>query len=364
MHLCESQPGKFGDMSLTWRTYWTAALIGYLHKVYDIRQPPLDVELLNPVFIQRGHSQYKAPPQTLKPPQALHISLEAPRGGHPIARDLKLPSPNSKLLSLPPELRPVICGMVLFSGIIRPFANDNCDELSRLALLRTSKSIYFECKPLLSLSTFRFSQPKSLKSFLTCQSNDPLRHVPITSIELSFGWSVCNREKVTQKSNEEEEVRRQDEDYEDEGTDGVREESSSSIAKRGRQLRKFYYTRFTWTPMVNIVLNELRPRRLTIDFKNCGDCEECTHCCSLYATALLSFRPGFAAGFVPEYFKIRGCSWVENRSTMSSVDHLFLALIRYWTALRAGEQFAVSSIAIWKSTLDYLIRCIDILGMV
>ena len=237
------------------------------------------------------------------------------------------PSPGSTLLALPLEILTMTCLEVVCVGIIHPYDDEIRQDLPSLALLRACRELYLIAEPLIYDNTFRFCTPEALKSFLETGFHSPARRMQLKKIEVCFQW-VSPTEEQAQQLYQDAEERRLDEDLS--GSLGTRRAGRS---KHLHHLRKIFYREEVWQPMMDLVLEHLRPEYLIIDL---SDCTDLPNCCWLQSMAITTLRPGFRDGYVPRILKIQGYNGVGEIEGMTMVDHLVLNLVRGWTAKRAG----------------------------
>ncbi|KAL9632313.1 MAG: hypothetical protein Q9164_005395 [Protoblastenia rupestris] len=178
-------------------------------------------------------------------------------------------------------------------------------------------------------NTYSFSTAEALEKFLIYDFSDGARRLRLTTIQIGLKWTGLN-EQEARAMIDEAYKRRFDEDI-DNPSDNP---EPPSLIRHVHEVRKIYLRDLSWQRMMNLVLDNLRPKTLILDLYGSLDLSEC---CKMQTSAICSLWPGFASGLTPEILKLKGLHGFEEIDEMSAGEQLVLTLVKIWTFARAGD---------------------------
>ena len=240
-----------------------------------------------------------------------------------------------RLQTIPPELQVLIFTFALALGLLDPYLlprdHDDPDYTPRItspsphrpsvALLRTCRKTHDQAEPLLYLNHFRFSSLPALKDFIMRGSPERTSRFRIKTLELAFEWHPFQKGDIDDIVTETNRLTQID----------VANGKEFSSERDRRRLR----LNLSWRPMMELVLEHLRPRKFILGLDHCRD-EQCRDGeCWVQHMAIGTLKKGFVNGFVPEKVELKGYKGTKGGVKEVLTEEMLLKLVRRRTVRRS-----------------------------
>ena len=232
-------------------------------------------------------------------------------------------------MTLPVEVRCLIYSACMDVGEVYPYHKGRSSYVKRRSpcgqLLRTCKAIHEEAEPVLYRNTFVLTTFEGIEKLLNNCLYNQSRRLWLKSIKIRFFFNGIKDDTAILEA----QSRMIDEDMEDLPDDST----STRFMRILHKVVKFHTRELYWSPMVALVLENLKPVRLELDLRD-SFCFK--RCCGMQISAICCFRSGFALG-APPMVKLWGLNGFDDSAAETVADELARKVITLWTLERNGR---------------------------